>query len=449
MFPLGPPGGLSASPYQVLSAFAGNPLFISLEKLRDDGLLDEELPAFPSTFVDKVDFNAVRDFKDPFFEQAFAHFEKNSELKAPFEAFCRRHKNWLDDYALFCTLKQQHGGTAWDTWEDPLRRREPAALKKAHNQFRSQVRYHQFLQFVFFEQWSELKAFCLEREIKLMGDIPIFVAHDSADVWANPQLFYLDDRGASTVVAGCPPDYFSATGQRWGNPLYRWDVLKKSGYAWWIKRFQIMFELFDATRLDHFIGFTRYWRIPADHPTAENGEWIKGPGLHFFQTVFRKLGRVQLIAEDLGLVTDDVIALREKLEIPGMRVLQFAFGDANPKNPFLPHNYVPQTVVYTGTHDNDTTVGWFSALAETERDFVRRYIRSDGHDIHWEFIRLAWSSTAETAMVPAQDLLGLDSSARMNRPGTNEGNWSWRLSPGALTKELSDRLGELTAFYAR
>ncbi len=288
-------------PIKFSPRFAGNPLFISAEKLRDDGLLDEELPAFPSSAVDKVDFNAARDFKDPFFEHAFAHFEKNSELKAPFDSFCRRHKSWLEDYALFCALKQQHGGTAWDTWENPLRRREPAALKKAHQQFRSQVRYHQFLQFVFFEQWSELKAFCLEREIKLMGDIPIFVAHDSADVWANPQLFYLDDRGASTVVAGCPPDYFSATGQRWGNPLYRWDVLKKSGYAWWIKRFQIMFELFDATRLDHFIGFTRYWRIPADHPTAENGEWIAGPGLHFFKTVFRKLGRLQLIAEDFGL----------------------------------------------------------------------------------------------------------------------------------------------------
>jgi 4-alpha-glucanotransferase len=449
MFPLGQPGGLSSSPYQVLSAFAGNPLLISAEKLHADGLIEGDLPSYHPISDSRVDFNAVRAFKEPLFERAFDGFENAPDLKAPFSAFCKRHKSWLDDYALFCALKKHHNGAAWDTWETPLRRRDAAALREARQTFHFQIRYHQFLQFVFFEQWADLKAACVKHGVKLMGDMPIFVAHDSADVWSNPDLFYLDAAGQSTVVAGCPPDYFSATGQRWGNPLYRWDVLKKGGYAWWVKRFRLVFELFDAARLDHFIGFNQYWRIPADHPTAEKGEWVPGPGLHFFRTVFKKLGRLNLVAEDLGSVTDEVIALREKLELPGMRVLQFAFGDANPKNPFLPHNYASRTVVYTGTHDNDTTVGWFASLPESERNFVLRYLNSDGGEIHWQMIRLAFSSTADTAIIPAQDLLGLGADARMNTPGTDENNWEWRLAPDALTPALSGRLKELTAFYAR
>ena len=448
MCPLGPPG-VSNSPYQVLSAFAGNPLFISLEELVKQRLLEKrDLTGFPSA-PKKTQYADAWQFKKPRFRKAFFRFSIEGGLEsAAFRAFCRRQAFWLDDYALFCAIKESAGGAPWIAWDKDLRDRRPAALAKAARLRRSTMLYHQFLQFQFFRQWIALKRACAARGIGLIGDVPIFVAHDSADVWANQNLFFLDRAGKPICVAGCPPDYFSRTGQRWGNPLYRWDALRRSGYAWWIKRFTTMFELFDAARLDHFIGFENYWRIPAAHKTAERGRWVKGPGAHFFQTVFGKLGRLNLIAEDLGAVTPAVTALRDKLGLPGMRVLQFAFsGDAS--NPHLPRNYVPNTVAYTGTHDNDTTVGWFRKLSPAERGRVLNYPGVKGKEIHWDMIGLAVASVANTAVVPAQDLLGLGTEARMNFPGVPLGNWEWRLPKNCLKPDLARRLAKLTELHDR
>lgn len=450
MFPLGPPG-LSNSPYQVLSAFAGNPLFISLDKLVNNGFLSREDLVIPRGFDHgDVRYEAVWKFKKRLFRKAFARFEtEQGKIKQEFFHFCSKQKSWLDDYALFCALKEKHRGASWTEWEPDCRQRKPSALAQVRVELNIKIRYHQFLQFQFYSQWRELKNACAKRGVDLIGDIPIFVAHDSADVWANPDLFWLDKSGRSLYVAGVPPDYFSRTGQRWGNPLYRWDVLRRQGYAWWIRRFQAVFQLFDATRLDHFIGFHNYWRIPAQDKTAVNGKWVAGPGAHFFEAISKKLGHLPLIAEDLGAITDPVRALRDRFNIPGMAVLQFAFSGDMKKNPFLPHNFQKRLVVYTGTHDNDTTCGWYRSLKASERATVTRYLNSRGKAIHWDMIRLALASTADTAITPVQDLLGLGSRARMNRPGTPSGNWGWRLRKGALTSYLARRLAQMTQTYGR
>lgn len=449
MFPLGPPGG-SNSPYQVLSAFAGNPLFLSLETLREEGLLGKsDLANFPQSNGAKVDFNTAWRYKKARLWKAFATFEFHRKNQhAAFDAFCHHHRAWLFDYALFCALKGKNRGVSWTEWAPEHRKRKPSALKQAAIELRLPIRYHQFLQFKFFHQWRALKDTCHTLGVRLIGDIPIFVAEDSADVWANPELFWLDAQSKATAVAGCPPDYFSRTGQRWGNPLYRWDKLKRSHYDWWVRRFKTLFELVDAARLDHFIGFHNYWRIPASHKTAEHGKWVKAPGEDFFKTVFKKLGKLPLIAEDLGVVTPAVTALRDKFSLPGMRVLQFAFG-GDSSNPFLPHNFSKNTVVFTGTHDNDTTVGWFRQLKEDERQRVLSYLKSNGKEIHWDMIALALSSVANLAILPMQDILGLDGRARMNVPGTPSGNWTWRMQAHNLSPKIVEQLSSLTKKYDR
>jgi 4-alpha-glucanotransferase len=334
------------------------------------------------------------------------------------------------------------------TWEAAIRRREPTALEAARGRLAQSVDDHRLRQFLFFRQWASVRREALDRDITLVGDIPIFVAHDSADVWCAPDLFYLDEAGQPLVVAGVPPDYFSPTGQLWGNPLYRWDRMKASGYDWWIRRFRVVLGMVDFVRLDHFRGFEAYWEVPGDAETAEYGRWVRGPGADFLESVKRALGALPIIAEDLGKITPEVVALRDRFELPGMRILQFAF-EGTPDHEFLPHNYPARCVVYTGTHDNDTALGWYQSTGEEHRDFCRRYLAASGEDISWDLIRAAWASVAAWAIVPLQDVLGLGPEARMNFPSRAEGNWGWRLPPGGLTPELAARLRELTFLYGR
>ncbi len=450
IMPLGPTS-YGDSPYACLSALAGNHLLISLERLAAQGWLQpaelEAAPVFPD---DRVDYGPVIGWKLDLLQRAYANFEADADesQRVAFEAFRNDHGRWLDDYALFMALKEAHGGAPWNQWKAELARRDPDALNQARIRLRDRMRFQQFLQWQFFQQWLDLKRYANERHVQIIGDIPIFVAYDSADVWANPDLFFLDEAGHATVVAGVPPDYFSATGQRWGNPLYRWDVLEQRGYRWWIERFRLTFTLVDIVRLDHFRGFAAYWEVPAEEATAINGRWIPGPSRKLFDAVRTELGRLPIIAEDLGLITPDVHALREALGFPGMAVLQFAWGDTA-ANIYLPHNHERNLVVYTGTHDNDTTVGWWQTLDDRARTHVQRYLGIHGHDIAWDLIRAALMSVADTAIIPMQDVLSLGSEARMNTPGRPAGNWAWRVLPDQLTTELADRLGLLTELYGR
>jgi 4-alpha-glucanotransferase len=375
---------------------------------------------------------------------AFVAFGKRTSDHPQFEVFCAENAAWLDDFALYAAIKDARDERPWTEWEPELRARDPAALDRARHALREEIRQQRFEQFVFARHWQALRDDCHLMGVGLIGDLPIFVAHDSADVWAHRDLFFLDAQGQPTVIAGVPPDYFSATGQRWGNPLYDWNKLAATGYRWWLQRFAQTFARFDAVRLDHFIGFVRYWEIPASEPTAQNGHWRPGPGAKLFDA----LGPAQLIAEDLGAVTPEVTALRDRFHFPGIKLLQFAFG-TDPQAPtFLPHNYERNSVAYTGTHDNDTTLGWFEKLDAGERAAALRYLGTTGKEIHREMIRCVWSSVANLAVVPAQDLLGLDSDARMNHPGTAQGNWEWRLS-ALPPPEAQSRLRELTQTYGR
>lgn len=449
ILPLGPTG-YGDSPYQCFSAFAGNPYLLSPDKLVEDGLLQpSDLPA--TTFpAERVDYGPVIQFKNAVLTRAWENFKRGAApaLRAEFESFCHAEQRWLDDYTLFMALKEAHGGASWLTWDAPSRRREPATLQKARADHADAIGRHAFGQFLFFRQWTALKRYANEQGLKLIGDVPIFVSSDSADVWANPELFLLDEERQPKVVAGVPPDYFSATGQLWGNPLYDWAALKQTDYAWWIDRMRATLKQVDLIRIDHFRGFEAYWEIPAGMPTAQVGQWVKGPYDDLFIAMQAALGSLPLIAEDLGVITPEVDALREQFKLPGMRVLQFAFGGAT-EDRFLPHMYEHNTVVYTGTHDNDTTRGWYAAITESERDFVRRYLARDGHNIAWDLIRLAWASVADYAIVPVQDVLDLGTEARMNTPGTSSGNWTWRLQPGQLSHATLDRLGDLTTLYSR
>jgi 4-alpha-glucanotransferase len=450
IMPLGPTS-YGDSPYASLSALAGNPLLISLERLVEDGLLPQaardHAPAFPA---EHVDFGAVIPWKLNLLQQAYSHFiaSGHTQQHAAFEAFYATHGAWLDDFALFMALKEAHNGAPWNQWDPPLRQREPDALAAACSNLADRIRFQQFVQWLFFTHWLDLKRYANARDIQIIGDIPIFVAYDSADVWANPDLFYLDEDGNPTVVAGVPPDYFSATGQRWGNPLYRWDVVARQGYAWWLERFRLTLTLVDIVRLDHFRGFEAYWEVPAEEATAIHGRWVKGPGVALFSAIRERFGQVPIIAEDLGLITPEVDALRDELEFPGMAVLQFAWGDAA-TNVHQPHNYHRNLVVYTGTHDNDTTIGWWQSLDEKARRHVQEYFGIHGHDIAWDFIRVALMSTCDTAIIPMQDVLSLGSDARMNMPGKATGNWSWRLLPQQLSADVAQRLGWLTGLYGR
>jgi len=454
--PLGPPGA-GDSPYSSPSSFAGSRLFISLDRLVDEALLEPaETEAPPALGKGRVDFAAARAFRTERLRRAFARFEARGDAAgAEFVEFNARHADWLEDWALFAALKDAHRGEPWWLWEPEVRARRDEALSAARGRLEGELRFQRFLQFQFERQWQALRAHCHRGGVLLMGDIPIFVARDSADVWAHQELFHLDAEGNPTAVAGVPPDYFSATGQLWGNPLYRWDVLEERGYDWWIARLRHTFERFDSVRLDHFIGFSRYWAVPGGHSTAERGRWRRGPGAAFFQAVFARLGRLPMVAEDLGSLTPQVEALRDRFAIPGMRVLQFCFGTDPGAEPLRPHNFGRRLVVYTGTHDNDTTRGWFSEMVgggegrQAEREVVQRYLATDGHDIHWQMMRMAWMSVANIAIAPVQDLLGLGAEHRMNRPGTPAGNWSWRLEPGRLDLGVAQGLRDLTAAYGR
>jgi len=451
VLPLGPTG-YGDSPYQSFSSFAGNPYLISLEDLVSEGLLDhsvlDEAPDFPE---DRVDFGAIYHWKRPVLRQAAARFVERAapEQQEEFDRFCQENAEWLDDFALFMALKDAHDGAPWTEWEMPLRSRRPAALAEATAAHAAAIHAHKFNQWLFYRQWTQLKAYANKSQIRIVGDIPIFVALDSADTWTNPGEFFLDNKYQPTVVAGVPPDYFSATGQLWGNPLYRWKTMRKNGYAWWLRRIRAALRLYDIVRVDHFRGFAGYWEVPAGEETAENGRWVKGPGADFFEVVQKELGELPIIAEDLGEITPDVIELRNRFNLPGMKVLQFAFStEASDK--FLPHNFTSNFVVYSGTHDNDTSRGWYEkSSTPEERDFFRRYLRTDGSDPAWSLIDAAFRSVAVMAVVPLQDVLNLDTHARMNLPGTSSGNWTWRFRPVQLTGHIEWRLLEAVTIYGR
>ncbi|MBD2567805.1 4-alpha-glucanotransferase [Anabaena lutea] len=452
VLPLGPTG-YGNSPYMCYSAMAGNYFLISPEKLVDEGLLTEDdfgnLPNFPA---DKVNFEQVIPIKVNLLIKACNNFKNHATdfQKKGFADFCRTKGYWLDNYALFMALKDAHNGASWNTWEPELAQREPAALDQITQKLEQEIFYYKFIQYEFFRQWSELKSYANENGIDIIGDIPIYVAHDSADVWANPDIFALDEEtGKAALMAGVPPDYFSATGQLWGNPVYKWEELQKQDFKWWVQRFEAMLDYVDIIRIDHFRGFEAYWAVPQGEETAINGEWIEAPGVAFFEVIKQKLGKLPILAEDLGIITPPVEALRDQFEFPGMKVLQFAFG-SDPGNPFLPFNYPRNAVVYTGTHDNDTTVGWFNSANDYEKQNLLLYLGSISPDgIHWDLIRLALSSIANQAIIPLQDVLGLGNQARMNYPSTAEGNWDWRYQGGVLSGELCDRLRNLTKLYGR
>ncbi len=449
VLPLGPTG-YGDSPYQCFSASAGNVYLISPDALAQDGLLEDADLVPPEFPADRVDYGPVIEFKLDLLSRAWENFRGGAApgLREPFEEFRVREAPWLDDFALFMALKAAHEGASWQNWEPGLVLRRPETLRKARQQLAGDFGMQQFGQFLFFRQWSALKQYANDRGVRLIGDVPIFVASDSADVWANPQLFQLDEDRLPRVVAGVPPDYFSATGQLWGNPLYDWEANRRTGYAWWMARLRATLRQVDLVRLDHFRGFEAYWEVPAGQLDAVEGRWVKGPGLDLFQTMREALGGLPLIAEDLGLITPEVEALRDDLRLPGMRILQFAFGGA-PEDRFLPHNYEHNTLVYTGTHDNDTTRGWYESISESERHFVRRYLARDGADVTWDLIRLAWASVADLALAPLQDVLDLGTEARMNFPGKPAGNWSWRFTAEQLTPATVDRLAEHTRLYSR
>ncbi|MCC7352699.1 MAG: 4-alpha-glucanotransferase [Anaerolineae bacterium] len=451
------PTGYGDSPYQGLSALAGNPMLISPEVLVGAGhLTEEDLWNVPAFSHDQVDFGPVIRFKTDLLDRAFARFRARApdSQREAFARFCDEQAFWLDDFALFMALKEVYHLSPWHEWEPPDARRQPEALAHRRHTLADKIENQKYRQWQFFAQWLALKEYANEKGIRVIGDIPIFVARDSADVWANPHLFHFDENLQPTVVSGVPPDYFSATGQLWGHPLYRWDVMAQEGYAWWIARFRMAFTQADVVRIDHFRGFYNYWEIPAGEETAINGRWVYGPGRALFQAVTAALGEVAIIAEDLGEFDDEaragLDALQAEFGYPGMKVLQFAFG-GSPEDLFLPHNYPRPCVVYTGTLDNDTTVGWYRhSSTEAERDYARKYLGRDGSDFAWDMIRLAWASVANTALAPVQDLLSLGSEARMNLPGTSgPPNWCWRVPSGALTAGLAARLLELTAVYGR
>jgi 4-alpha-glucanotransferase len=443
ILPLGPvdTGG---SPYNGLSALAGNPLLISPSLLLADGLVEPgDLPAGDALPADRVDYPGVTAWKTDLLRAAHRRFRSAPppELRDAFERFRADNEAWLLDYTLFRALRDHCQGAAWTTWPLEVRRREPEALERFRGLLADEIERFAFQQFLFDRQWGALRAYGARKGIAIIGDLPIFVAHNSADVWAHPEIFDLDERGTPGTVAGVPPDYFSATGQRWGNPLYRWEVLRRRGYDWWVERFRRTLDLVDVVRLDHFRGFESYWAIPASEETAVSGRWRAGPGADFFRQVQRRLGSLPVIAEDLGLITDAVDALREELGFPGMRVLQFAF-DGDPNNPHLPENHPVDSIAYTGTHDNDTLLGWWAATSREERRRVRRWLGVRRPD-EWDFIAAVFRSAARLAIVPLQDVLGLGSEARMNTPGSSSRNWTWRLE--RLPAEgAAERLGRLT-----
>ena len=445
------PTGYGDSPYQGLSAFAGNPLFIDLDNLVELGLISySQISDHPNFPVQKVNFSKVNAWKIKILRLAFDEFIKggNDQLQSDFEAFCIENKHWLDDFASFMALRLEHKLVSWKDWPEPFKFREKSALKKYLRENGPEIQFHQFLQFLFHHQWSELKAYANEKGIQLIGDIPIFTGFDCADVWANPHLFQLNPDRQPIAIAGVPPDFFSKTGQLWGNPLYDWDKHKKENYSWWTQRVKETLKTVDLIRLDHFRGFAGYYRIPGGAKTAENGEWVPGPGRELFDTMKKKLGELPFIAEDLGVITDDVIELRDRYTFPGMKLLQFAFWESA-DHEFLPHNLPVNCVAYTGTHDNDTSISWFRQAPEHERRFCSSYLGYHTRSIAHEMIRAVWASVAVVAVAPMQDFLQLDGWARMNLPASTTNNWIWRMKPNVLTDDLAGWIKEINITYHR
>ena len=448
-----PLGGIGPgnSPYMSTSAFAGNVLLIDLEDLHRQGWLTAEEIVPPAAIDEqRLNFAAVVPFRMDRLARAAQRFQAQASAaqRAELHTFVERHADWLPDHALFMTLAERHGWRDWCEWDAPLAARNPVALAAAREVHAERIAFWTFCQWCFFRQWLALKAYANGKGVEIIGDAPIFIAYQSAEVWARPDLFELDAKGRPTVIAGVPPDAFSETGQRWGNPLYRWSVHAADGFAWWVQRIRRTFELVDVVRIDHFRGFAAHWEIPASEATAMHGRWVPGPGEALFKALARELGPVPIIAEDLGVITPDVVALRKKFAYPGMRILQFAF-DGGSGNAYLPHNHDVDAVVYAGTHDNDTTQGWWSALPEAQRHRVRDYLGVDGREIHWDLIRAACASVADTAVHPMQDVLGLGGEHRMNWPGKGEGYWQWRFAWSQVRPEHAQRLAHWARLYRR
>ena len=457
------PTGYGDSPFQCFSASAGNPLLISVEKLQASGVLEAgDLRGLPKWKEGEVEFGSLIRWKMPLLKKAAECFLKSAsgQDRRAFEQFCRDNAAWLDDFALFMAQKDLDSKLVWNQWPKAMARREADALRECRQRLASEIEASKYCQFEFFRQWHAVREYAHANGIRIIGDIPIYVALDSADVWANPEYFLLDDGGRALKVAGVPPDYFSATGQLWGNPIYNWERHKQTGYRWWVDRFRSALRLYDAMRIDHFRGFEAYWEIPAEATTAMHGHWVKGPGAELFSVLQRELGDLPIVAENLGVITPEVEAIRHQFNFPGMAILQFAFGK-DPQGPtFRPHNYARDLVAYTGTHDNDTTAGWWHSGGagdstrtpedvRKEHAYARAYLGFNDEPIHWVLIRGVMSSVANTAIVPLQDLLGLGTEARMNLPGTPSGNWRWRCKSGALTDELASRLHEMATMYDR
>jgi 4-alpha-glucanotransferase len=446
ILPLGPTGW-GDSPYSSYSAFAGNTLLISPEQMLADRFLDE-LPAAVGS-ADRVDYGAVYESKTAMLGQAFSKWD-GAETDE-FKEFAEDNAFWLDDYALYRAIKLSHGQKPWFEWDDALKLRDPAALERASTDLSEGILAEKFSQFLFFKQWSALKAHANSNGVRIVGDIPIFVALDSADVWRHREQFKLNEDGSARVVSGVPPDYFSKTGQLWGNPIYDWDAMRDDGFTWWIERTRQMMKTADVIRVDHFKGFDSAWEVPGGDSTAEHGEWVEARGEELFRALSEAFGSpLPFWAEDLGFMTPEAYQLRDDFGFPGMRILQFAFG-GDARNEALPHNYINNSIVYTGTHDNDTVVGWWNSLPEDDpaRAYCMKYLKTEGSEINWDLIRAAWASVADVAIVPLQDVLGLDNEARMNLPASTDGNWKWRFRDGDMTEEIVTRLGEMTEVYGR
>lgn len=452
VFPLGPTG-YGDSPYQSFSTFAGNPLLIDLEQLKEEGLLDQsDLNSIPQFDKSHVDFGKLIEVKYELLSKAYQHFKVNGKkFSEECGDFCTENKDWLDDYALFMAVKEYHGGVLWTEWEKDIAFRKEGAVEKWREKLEYRVDFQKFLQYTFYKQWNLLKKYANKKGISIVGDIPIFIAYDSSDLWANKKYFSVDKKGKLESVAGVPPDYFSETGQLWGNPLYKWVEMEKDNFEWWIRRIKKTLEQVDIIRIDHFRGLDAYWEIPGGAPTAQKGRWVKAPGKKLFEVIKKELGKLPIIAEDLGVITESVEKLRDHFQFPGMKILQFAFGEGGDRN-FLPHNHIQNCVVYTGSHDNDTTKGFFETEKANESgiyEWTQRYLNYYGNDMTFELIRTAYASVANTVIIPMQDILGLGSEARMNFPGKLGGNWTWRFDWEQLDANIPFTLKEMAKIFDR
>ena len=444
---------LGNTPYSSPSAFAGNPILISPEALIEEGFLSKsDLDPNPSFSVEGVEYEKITEYKKKVLQIAYANSKEKLKLDCEFMFFCRENSYWLEDYALFISLKENFNLGTWGEWPLDLRDRHEASLREWKEKLKDRILKEKFIQYLFFKQWASLKDYCRSKNIQIIGDIPIYVTYDSSDVWKNPDIFKLNDEKLPSFVAGVPPDYYSETGQLWGNPVYRWEVLKNKDYSWWIERVAHNLKLIDLIRLDHFRGFVSCWEVPAEEETAINGKWVDLPVNDFFNKLFKRFPCIPIIAEDLGFITPDVREVIRRFDLPGMRLLLFAFGNDFPGSTYLPHNHIRNCVVYTGTHDNNTVKGWFmkEASSKNKRSFFK-YIGRDveADDVSWEMIRLAMSSIADTVIIPMQDIIGLGEEARMNLPSTTKGNWQWRLKPDQLTQSIVGKLKDITGTYGR